>query len=68
MQYKYDKVNAHLEADIDLNHGISFAYNHEIGKIAASKNNGKNFHLGSGLKGKTLGAIDDGETVFALNK
>lgn len=61
-------VNARLEADIDLNSGISFAYNHETGKITVSKNNGENFHLGSGLKGTTLGAIDDGETVFALNK
>ena len=61
-------VNARLEADIDLNPGISFAYNHEIGKITVFKNNGKNFHLGSGLKGTTLGAIDDGETAFALNK
>ena len=61
-------VNARLEADIDLNSGISFVYNHETGKITVSKNNGKYFHLGSGLKGTTLGAIDDGETVFALNK
>ncbi len=61
-------VNARLEADIDLNSGISFAYNNETGKITVSKNNGENFHLGSGLKGTTLGAIDDGETVFALNK
>ena len=57
-------VNARLEADIDLNPGISFAYNHETGKITVSKNNGENFHLGSGLKGTTLGAIDDGETVL----
>ena len=63
-----DKVNARLEADIDLNPGISFAYNHKTGKITVSKNNGENFHLGSGLKGTTLGAIDDGETAFALNK
>ena len=61
-------VNARLEADIDLNPGISFAYNHETGKITVSKNNGENFHLGSGLKGTTLGAIDDGETAFKLNK
>ena len=61
-------VNARLEADIDLNPGISFAYNHETGKITVSKNNEENFHLGSGLKGTTIGAIDDGETVFALNK
>ena len=62
-----DKVNARLEADIDLNPGISFAYNHKTGKITVSKNNGENFHLGSGLKGTTLGAIDDGETAFELN-
>ena len=61
-------VNARLETDIDLNPGISFAYNHETGKITVSKNNGENFHLGSGLKETTLGAIDDGETAFALNK
>ena len=61
-------VNARLETDIDLNPGISFAYNHEAGKITVSKNNGENFHLGSGLKETTLGAIDDGETAFALNK
>ena len=63
-----EAVNARLEADIDLNPGISFAYNHETGKITVSKNNGENFHLGSGLKGTTLGAIDDGETAFKLNK
>lgn len=63
-----EAVNARLEADIDLNPGIYFAYNHETGKITVSKNNGKIFHLGSGLKGTALGAIDDGETAFALNK
>ena len=31
-----DKVNARLAADIDLNPGISFAYNHETGKITVS--------------------------------
>lgn len=51
-----------------MNPGIYFAYNHETGKITVSKNNGKIFHLGSGLKGTALGAIDDGETAFALNK
>ena len=61
-------VNARLEEDIDLNPGISFAYDHETGKITVSKNNEENFHLGSGLKGTTLGAIDDGETAFTLNK
>ena len=43
-------VNARLETDIDLNPGISFAYNHEAGKITVSKNNGENFHLGSGTE------------------
>ena len=62
-----EDVNARLEADIDLNPGISFAYNHETGKITVSKNNGENFHLGSGLKGTVLGALDDGETAFSLN-
>ena len=45
-----EDVNARLEADIDLNPGISFAYNHEAGKITVSKNNGENFHLGSGTE------------------
>ena len=62
-----DKVNARLEADINLNPGISFAYNHENGKITVSKNDGKSFHLGSGLKGTSLGVLDDGETAFSLN-
>ena len=57
-----------LEANIDWNPGISFVYNHETGKITVSKNNGETFYLDSGLKGTTLGAIDDGETVFALNQ
>ena len=32
-----DKVNARLAADIDLNPGVSFAYNSETGKITVSK-------------------------------
>ena len=62
-----DKVNARLAADIDLNPGVSFAYNSETGKITAAKGEGS-FHLGSGLNGTTLGAPDDGETPFELNK
>ena len=62
-----DKVNARLAADIDLNPGVSFAYNSETGKITAAKGEGS-FHLGSGLNGTTLGAPDAGETPFELNK
>ena len=62
-----DKVNARLAADIDLNPGVSFAYNSETGKITAAKGE-RSFHLGSGLNGTTLGAPDDGETPFELNK
>ena len=62
-----DKVNARLAADINLNPGVSFAYNSETGKITAAKGEGR-FHLGSGLNGTTLGALDDGETPFELNK
>lgn len=61
-----DKVNARLAADIDLNPGVSFAYNSETGKITVSKGE-KSFHLGSGLKGTTLGALNNGETAFELN-
>ena len=61
-----DKVNARLAADIDLNPGVSFAYNSETGKITVSKGE-KSFHLGSGLNGTTLGALNDGETAFELN-
>ena len=61
-----EDVNARLVADIDLNPGISFAYNRETGKITVSKG-GKSFHLGSGLKGTVLGVLDDGETAFSLN-
>ena len=61
-----DAVNARLTKDIDLNPGVSFAYDAETGKITVSKG-GKSFHLGSGLKGTVLGALDDGETAFSLN-
>lgn len=61
-----DAVNARLTKDIDLNPGVSFAYDAETGKITVSKG-GKSFHLGSGLKGMSLGALDDGETAFSLN-
>ena len=61
-----DAVNARLAKDIDLNPGVSFAYDAKTGKITVSKG-GKSFHLGSGLKGTVLGALDDGETAFSLN-
>ena len=61
-----DPVNARLTKDINLNPDVSYAYDAETGKITVSKG-GKSFHLGSGLKGTTLGAIDDGETAFSLN-
>ncbi len=61
------EVNARLTADIDLNPGVSFAYNHETGKITVSSGT-EGFHLGSGLNGTTLGALGSGETAFALNK
>lgn len=61
-----DPVNARLTKDINLNPDVSFAYDAETGKITVSKG-GKSFHLGSGLKGTSLGALDDGETAFSLN-
>ena len=61
-----ETINARLMADIDLNPGVSFAYNRETGKITVS-NGTKSFHLGTGLKNTTLGEISDGETAFSLN-
>ena len=61
-----DAVNARLTKDIDLNPGVSFAYNRETGKITVS-NGTTSFHLGTGLKNTTLGEISDGETAFSLN-
>ena len=61
------EVNARLTADIDLNPGVSFAYNRETGKITVSSG-AESFYLGSGLNGTTLGTLDSGETAFALNK
>ena len=61
-----DAVNARLTENIDLNPGVSFIYDSETGKITVSKGE-ESFHLGSGLKGTVLGALDDGETAFKLN-
>lgn len=61
-----ETINARLMADIDLNPGVSFAYNRETGKITVS-NGTTSFHLGTGLKNTTLGEISDGETAFSLN-
>ena len=61
-----DAVNARLTENIDLNPGVSFIYDSETGKITVSKGE-ESFHLGSGLNGTVLGALDDGETAFKLN-
>ena len=62
-----EEINARLMNNIDLNPGVSFEYNHNTGKIAVSDGTA-GFHIGSGLKGTTLGAVDYGETAFELNK